>query len=263
MSSVYKNLTDDDLKFEKETLKSLEKNLSPNLPSNRPLKVAIILAFIISLISLVGSISIYQSLNKERRERLALQASQEGIQEKAKIFSEAAAKSSDEAAKLQQVIQTYKQDQISMRKELDKTTQELTKFRTKLSEVEERTMIMQKAAEEIQLDFESLDDPLPTVSTSKQPSAPEKKAAPPPPAASASVTKNAQVLTVNRKFNFVVVNIGIKEGVKMGDNLTVERAGSSVGLVTVEKLYDNFSAATIMKESKDAPIKDGDAVIKA
>lgn len=71
-----------------------------------------------------------------------------------------------------------------------------------------------------------------------------------------------QVMTVNRKFNFVVINIGMNDKLKMGDRLRIERDGKGIGTVEVEKLYDSFSAATIIDEKKNKPIQEGDSVEK-
>lgn len=77
------------------------------------------------------------------------------------------------------------------------------------------------------------------------------------------VITQPQVMTVNRKFNFVVINIGMNDKLKMGDRLRIERDGKGIGTVEVEKLYDSFSAATIIDEKKNKPIQEGDSVEKA
>lgn len=74
-------------------------------------------------------------------------------------------------------------------------------------------------------------------------------------------SKGPRVLTVNRKFNFVVVNQGIQDGLKMGDKLTVVNPvkGTNVSL-QVEKLYDKFCAATILEENPQHQVAEGDEV---
>ena len=69
-----------------------------------------------------------------------------------------------------------------------------------------------------------------------------------------------QVLTVNRQFNFVVVNVGLRDKIKIGDVLRVEQKGKLIGRVQVEKLYENFSACAVMEEIKPAQIHEGDLV---
>lgn len=83
-----------------------------------------------------------------------------------------------------------------------------------------------------------------------------------PPAAAPPVVDQRpnQVLSVNRKFNFVVVNMGLRGRLKIGDTLRVEQNGKLIGRVQVEKLYENFSACTILEEIKPAQIQEGDLV---
>lgn len=83
---------------------------------------------------------------------------------------------------------------------------------------------------------------------------------PPVPAAPAGDQRPTQVLSVNRQFNFVVVNMGIQDRVKMGDTLRVEQGGKLIGRVTIEKLYENFSACTITEEISPHKIEEGDLV---
>lgn len=70
------------------------------------------------------------------------------------------------------------------------------------------------------------------------------------------------ILSVNRKYSFAVVNIGRKEGVKIGDNFHVFRNNTRVATLEVEKLYDHFVAAKILKEATPGEIAQGDEVRK-
>lgn len=69
-----------------------------------------------------------------------------------------------------------------------------------------------------------------------------------------------QVLSVNRQFKFVVVNVGLRGNLKVGDTLRVEQGGKLIGRIQVEKLYENFSACNIIEEVKSAQIREGDLV---
>jgi uncharacterized protein YoxC len=75
-------------------------------------------------------------------------------------------------------------------------------------------------------------------------------------------TSGPRVMTVNKKFNFIVVNMGLKDGVKMGDRLEVRRGSESIGRVEVEKLYDDFSAATIANQKDNYEIQEGDQIVR-
>lgn len=74
------------------------------------------------------------------------------------------------------------------------------------------------------------------------------------------IKNDAKVLVVNRKFDFVVANVGKEDGIDIGTELDVLRAGEVVAKTKIEKLYDNMSAATILPEWRNARIKEGDQI---
>lgn len=84
-----------------------------------------------------------------------------------------------------------------------------------------------------------------------------------PSTVTTEVAITPKVLTVNRKFNFVVVNLGLQDGLKMGDKLKVFKQGKSSATVQIEKLYDKFSAATILEENAQQRIAEGDEIRKS
>lgn len=90
--------------------------------------------------------------------------------------------------------------------------------------------------------------------------------APEPATASAPATVRTsafRALTVSRKFNFVVVDGGLRDGLKMGARMKVLRGGQVIGGLQIEKLYDQFSAATLMEEDPQRPVVEGDEIRKA
>ena len=80
---------------------------------------------------------------------------------------------------------------------------------------------------------------------------------------SASGPKSAlegKVLLINRNFNFVVINLGSKHGLNVGDILVIKKNGRQIAKVRVEKLYDEYSAAYITEEENGSEIAESDAV---
>lgn len=69
-----------------------------------------------------------------------------------------------------------------------------------------------------------------------------------------------QVLVVNKEFDFVVINLGENDGLKVGSRLQVLKDSQILGTVEVEKIYGNMSAATIMPDIKKDQLKEGCAV---
>lgn len=83
-----------------------------------------------------------------------------------------------------------------------------------------------------------------------------------PSAARDMSSGGARILTVNRKFNFVVINLGLQDGLKMADQLKVLKQGKDSATIQVEKLYDKFSAASILEEQPAQQIAEGDEIRK-
>ena len=70
-----------------------------------------------------------------------------------------------------------------------------------------------------------------------------------------------KVLVVNREYNFIVVDIGARDDIQLGDILTIFRNGRYIGEANVEKIYDTMAAATIAREVQPHSIMINDNVI--
>ena len=93
--------------------------------------------------------------------------------------------------------------------------------------------------------------------------APAQPAQPVQSFVTAATAANGKVLTVNRKFNFVVINQGLQDGLKMGDKLKILKQGKESATIQIEKLYDKFSAATLLEEDPKQQVVEGDEILKA
>ncbi len=82
----------------------------------------------------------------------------------------------------------------------------------------------------------------------------------------ASVQKTDQaiaagsVLLVNRKYNFVVINLGSRQSLGLEDIITIQQEGKEIAKARVEKVYDDYSAAYIIEEQTEHPITEGNPV---
>ncbi len=72
--------------------------------------------------------------------------------------------------------------------------------------------------------------------------------------------RSANVMVVNKKYNFIVANMGKIDGVSVGSELDIYRDEVFVAKTRIEKLYDKMSAATILPEWKNTRIREGDEV---
>jgi hypothetical protein len=68
-----------------------------------------------------------------------------------------------------------------------------------------------------------------------------------------------KVIVVNKEFNFVVINLGSKDGVKVADVFLISRDNKSIGEIKIEKVHDSMSAAGFAAELKDR-IQENDKV---
>ncbi|NTV29708.1 MAG: hypothetical protein HGA80_06485 [Candidatus Omnitrophica bacterium] len=77
-------------------------------------------------------------------------------------------------------------------------------------------------------------------------------------AAAPAVKKSGTLVSVNEDNNFVIIDMGEKAGIKLGDAFKVYRNGTYVGAVEVIQVRQDISAADI--KQKNAPFRPGDTV---
>ena len=233
---TYKNLTEDELRFEKEKtfLSSLEKF---PFPSQRPspLTLLIIAAFVLSLGACLTTGFLYNAVNAEKRQRQAIEASQVQIQEKAQSFEKSSTQYRAEIDRMSEQLKNYAEERRLFIREIDAGNKKISELQKRIQAIEDKSKAIEEQASSLQTSG----------------------------AANAVGPKAARVLNVNRKFNFVVVNIGLQDKLKSGDTLDIQRSGKTTATIRVEKIYDRFAAATILKEDPKAPIKEGDLILRS
>lgn len=69
-----------------------------------------------------------------------------------------------------------------------------------------------------------------------------------------------KVLVINKDYNFAVLNLGSKDGVRIGDIFSVYHGNKYVGDVKVEKVHDSMSAAGFVSAGIKGKVSDGDKV---
>lgn len=70
------------------------------------------------------------------------------------------------------------------------------------------------------------------------------------------------VLVVNKDYNFVVINLGNKEGVKAGSVFNVYHNDKYIGDVKVEKVHESMSAAGFASANIKDGVSEGDKVVQ-
>lgn len=296
MSSIYNHLSRVSLKPNSQEEKSGDEGDGGGIRS-WGIQLAILGAFLLSIGALAGAVILFQSFKTEKEARLAMEAQQTQLREKAHVLETKTQEYRSEISRMSEQMKVYASERDSIKEEFERNRIEVANLRKKVKELDDRNRKIEQVTQKVSLresapDTAGVESAVPDTAvavpaavaqslnpvTPKAVSSPapakkdvlpavgsESKAAAGKPAAaassdSASVPKQARVLTVNRKFNFVVINIGMRDKIKMGDKLSIEKQGKRIADVQVEKLYDSFAAATILKETKDAPIQEGDFV---
>ncbi|HXV28209.1 MAG TPA: hypothetical protein VD913_04510 [bacterium] len=223
-------------------------------------KIAIFFAFVLSAASLAASGYLYQMLNAERRDRVVLDAAKIQLEDQVSALQQENTQFKDSAEKMQEQLKAYTDERDQWKNQLNEAQAQNSELQAQVNQLEERNKELQASQ-----NFGAAGSlaPAAAASLAAQPAGAAPEAASQASAGQQNPTAPGfQIMTVNRKFNFVVVNVGLQDQIKMGDKLGVMRNQKNVATIQVEKVYDRFSAAAIVEESKDTPIKEGDAVRK-
>jgi len=71
-----------------------------------------------------------------------------------------------------------------------------------------------------------------------------------------------KVVTVNRKHNFVVINLGRKDGIEVGNSFSVHKRNNIVGYVEVIQIRNKIAAADIKDTKRGFHIEIDDIVVR-
>lgn len=89
----------------------------------------------------------------------------------------------------------------------------------------------------------------------------EKKEVSNSPPAAQQGAMEGKVLVVNKDYNFIVINLGNKDGINLGDVFSVYHGNKFIGDVKVEKLHEAMAAAGFMTAETKDKVGEGDKVI--
>ena len=161
-----------------------------------------------------------------------------------------------EIARLGKDLQQAKQDSQGIKDQLASLQSERDTFKKQLTD-------LQQAKTELESKVMELSD-RPTVELDKVLVTGEPSSAamvmPASTSGPATGSPTAQVMVVNRDYDFIVMNQGKNHGVAVGQEFQIIRGNDVLGRVKVEKVYDELSAAAMLPDSKKNQIREGDGV---
>lgn len=152
--------------------------------------------------------------------------------------------------------------------QIKKSHEQLTQLETKKSELEEKVKELEAKSQDLEAKVQGIELGTIVVSPETQDaqkisSKKEKKAA------AAKETKSqippaqaeGNVLVVNKDYNFAVLNLGSKEGVKAGNIFSIYHNNKNIGDVKVEKVHESMCAAGFISGNLKENIFEGDKAV--
>jgi hypothetical protein len=80
--------------------------------------------------------------------------------------------------------------------------------------------------------------------------------------ASPRLLQDAQVMSVNQEHNFVVLNKGLVDGIKVGELYSINRASKEIARMKISEIRDFVSLGIIEKDYQINVVKEGDKIAK-
>ena len=190
---------------------------------------------------------------------------------------------SAQAELLKKEADDQKQKRTDLEKKLTEEQKSSVDQANKLKALENRRITLEARIKELESkleEYNTKDVELGTIVVAPEASTPQqaaspKKTAPLKPAAAAAATQptvssasgpqggssfEGKLLVVNKDYNFVVINMGSKDGVHAGDIFSVYHAGKYAGDVKVDKVHDSMAAAGFSSADMKDKVSEGDKV---
>lgn len=144
-------------------------------------------------------------------------------------------------------------------KDVEKTQAQLKELEDRKSELEEKIKKLEVKAQEAQ----AKDVQLGTIVVNPEAEAPLQQAPAPRPRLRQPETQlEGKVLVVNREYNFVVINLGAKDGISVGELFSLYHNNKYIGDLKVGKTHDSMSAADFISASAKDLASEGDRVVQ-
>lgn len=150
--------------------------------------------------------------------------------------------------------------------EVEKLQAQVREFDSRKGDLETRISELENKSKDVELGTI-------VVGSDKKQAAPASAGTEPKPGASSggpettaaapavSTTLEGRLLVVNRDYNFVVINIGSKDGVSVGQIFSVYSGDKEAGEIKVEKVHDSMSAAGFLTPGMRDKVKEGDKIV--
>jgi hypothetical protein len=158
-------------------------------------------------------------------------------------------------------LEEQKKAKAYLEKMFYETSDELSKMQAQAKDIETKRLALEKKVKELEDQAHKIELGKIVVSpegagqaAGKAPADGSKK--------EASANLEGKVLVINKDYNFVVTNLGKKEGIDIGDVFSVYHGPDYIGDVKIEKIHDSMSAAGFVSAETKDKVSEGDKVIQ-
>ncbi|MBU1999202.1 MAG: hypothetical protein ABIG46_01630 [Candidatus Omnitrophota bacterium] len=249
-------------------------------------KVALIVLIFLLIVSVTLGGWLYWNLDKERQEKTALQEEANTLNiEKRKLeakLSDSIRTNTDLAVKIsdyQRRIEVLNADIGTEVKERQQALGEIDRLKVELTQAIDKSAMLEKKFDYASENIAKLQDKLVDLNSKLQEqqvraknvelgkivvnseSRPEEASNKGAGNSSENSLIEGKVLVVNKEHNFVVINVGSKNNVELGDVFALQHNNQYLGDVKVEKVHDTMSAAGFLSNDIKDKVAEGDKAV--
>jgi len=245
---------------------------------NSKIKLIVLIGVILVSLSIAGGG--FYLLQKERVRNVELgnmldeltvkqKAGEAKLLEAQKSISSLESKLKDTASQIDSLSNQLQQEKTAKEEALTKIENRLTKAQNDVKNIQAKLGTIETEKAKLESKVKELEAKA-NVELGKIVVSPESVQVKPPVGA-ATVVKaveakaqslEGKVLVLNKEYNFVVINLGNKDGIAVGDQFAVYHGDKYIGDVKVEKLQDVMSAAGFASDDVKNKVKEGDKVVR-
>lgn len=168
-------------------------------------------------------------------------------------------KALEEAEQLKADLEKQKGLRSDLETKLNDTQKDVEKMQAELKDLEDKKAELEAKINELEAQAQQGVE-LGTIVVGPEGGVSSEAATAPPPGQAQGL--EGKVLVVNKEYNFIIINLGSKDGVNVNDIFSIYHDNKYIGDVKVGKTHDSMSAADFISTSTKDLVSDGDRVVE-
>lgn len=174
-------------------------------------------------------------------------------------------KALDEVAQLNTELEKQKSLRSDLETKVSSTQKSVEETRAQLKDLEDKKAQLEAKVKELETQVRQAKVggvELGTIVVGPEGSASTQQAVTESPPAWQPKELEGKVLVVNKEYNFVVINLGSKDGVNVDDIFSIYHNNNYIGDVKVGKIHDSMSAADFLSSTTKDQVSEADRVVQ-